>query len=92
MEGKLQLSDVVVINNTEYSLTTPVYFRFSDLDKKLITSEKNSKVFALIFAGKTFLEAAFNLDFDLTQIGRIQGRLAGRCEVDHLELAGLGWR
>jgi hypothetical protein len=59
--------NIIHVNGTDYNATQNNAATFTNLDKKFISSEKNSKVFAIVFAGSQFLDAYFNTTYSANE-------------------------
>ena len=56
-------SDTIHANGTDFSGSQANEKTFADMNKKYVSSERNNKVFAIIFAGQEFLNGLINTSY-----------------------------
>ncbi len=59
--------NIIRVNGTSFSGLGPDEKVIAELDKKFISSEKNSKVLAMVFAGSDFLGSGFNTTYSANE-------------------------
>ena len=56
-------SEIIHVNNTDYSADVGNSQIFSSLDSKYVSSRRGSSIFGILFAGNEFINAGFNASY-----------------------------